>query len=87
MRNYDCKTWIVEMWARQYSGPRKQALLWSFSHKMTKKQAKKVAVNRLKEEMLDSDQILWMDKNSKAIIVNEEGDHIFSIFATIRKVG
>ena len=53
---------------------------------MTKKQAKNVAVNKLKEEMLDSDIIVWINKKSKAIILNDEGDLPHSIYATLEKV-
>ena len=60
--------------------------MWEHVHIMTKKMARNAATNKLRENMLDSDVIVWLSKNHKAIVVNGEGDLIHSIFATLERV-
>ena len=75
--------WLIVLWERTGSGPKK---MWEHVHVMTKKMARNVAINKLKEDMLDSDVIVWLHKNCKAIVVNSEGDCLSSVFATLEKV-
>ena len=53
---------------------------------MTKRQAMNAASNKLREEMLSDDVIVWLKKNTLAVIVNAEGDLLHSIYATLEKV-
>jgi hypothetical protein len=73
--------WLIILWERTGSGPKK---MWEHVHIMTKKMAKNAAVNKLKEDMLDSDVVVWL--KNKAIVVNGEGDLLLSVFATLEKV-
>lgn len=75
--------WLIIMWERTGSGPKK---MWEHAHIMSKKKARNAAANKLREEMLDSDVIVWLDKNNKAIIVNGEGDLIHSVYATLERI-
>jgi hypothetical protein len=75
--------WLITMWERTGAGPHK---MWEHVHIITKKQAMNAAVNKLREEMLDTDIVLWINKNLKAIIVNGEGDLLHSVYATLEKV-
>lgn len=75
--------WLITLWERTGSGPRK---MWEHVHVITKKQAMNAAANKLMEDMLDDDKIIWINKNLKAIVINGEGDALHSIYATLERV-
>jgi len=76
--------WHITMLERTSRDSSKK--MWEHSSVMTKRQAMNAASNKLREEMLSDDVIVWLKKNTLAVIVNAEGDLLHSIYATLEKV-